>query len=148
MESVNNPLPDSCSFCPQNLIVRQSIQKVFSTLTWIQNPIAIKPYSGIDHMSNQRKVEFVNGNFGVQSLCGGHGKISSKSWFRPKGSVCLEFWFSKLVEFLTAITHKSLTVWGRIMDHRKSERVAYHNGIWDFQSFGQSETQKLGSVQS
>jgi hypothetical protein len=33
------------------------------------------------------------------------------------------------------------------MDHRKSERVAYHNGIRDFQSFGQSETQKLGSVQ-
>jgi hypothetical protein len=33
------------------------------------------------------------------------------------------------------------------MYHRKSERVAYHNGIRDFQSFGQSETQKLGSFQ-
>jgi hypothetical protein len=31
------------------------------------------------------------------------------------------------------------------MDHQKAERVAYHNGIWDFQ--GQSDTQKLSSVQ-
>jgi hypothetical protein len=33
------------------------------------------------------------------------------------------------------------------MNHRKAERVSYHNGIRDFWSFGQSETQKLGSVQ-
>jgi hypothetical protein len=33
------------------------------------------------------------------------------------------------------------------MDHRKAERVAYHNGIRDFQSFSQSEIQKLSSVQ-
>jgi hypothetical protein len=33
------------------------------------------------------------------------------------------------------------------MDHRKAERVSYHNGIRDFWSFSQSETQKLGSVQ-
>jgi hypothetical protein len=29
-------------------------------------------------MSNQRKAEFINGNFGIQSFWGGHGKISSK----------------------------------------------------------------------
>jgi hypothetical protein len=33
------------------------------------------------------------------------------------------------------------------MDHQKSERVSYRNGIWDLRSFGQSETQKLSSVQ-
>jgi hypothetical protein len=33
------------------------------------------------------------------------------------------------------------------MDHQKAERVSYHDGIWYFQSFGQSDTQKLSSVQ-
>jgi hypothetical protein len=33
------------------------------------------------------------------------------------------------------------------MDHWKSDRVSYHNGIQHFQSFGQSDTQKLSSVQ-
>jgi hypothetical protein len=32
------------------------------------------------------------------------------------------------------------------MDHRKAERVSYHNGIQDFRSFGQSETQRLSDV--
>jgi hypothetical protein len=39
---------------------------------------------------------------------------------------------------------------GRVSDssnHQKAERVAYHNDIWDFQSFDQSKTQKLSSVQ-
>jgi hypothetical protein len=30
-------------------------------------------------MSNQRKAEFIIGNFGIQSLWGGHGEILSKS---------------------------------------------------------------------
>jgi hypothetical protein len=34
------------------------------------------------------------------------------------------------------------------MDHRKAERVPYHDGIRYFQSFGQSKIQKLSSVQS
>jgi hypothetical protein len=33
------------------------------------------------------------------------------------------------------------------MDHQKAERVGYCNGIQSFQSFDQSETQKLSSVQ-
>jgi thermostable 8-oxoguanine DNA glycosylase len=33
------------------------------------------------------------------------------------------------------------------MDHRKVERVTYQNGIWDFRSFGLSETQKFSSIQ-
>jgi hypothetical protein len=33
------------------------------------------------------------------------------------------------------------------MDHQKDEKVGYRNGIQDFWSFGQSETQKLSSVQ-
>jgi hypothetical protein len=98
-------------------------------------------------MSNQQKSEFVIGNFGIQSFWGGYGEILLKSWFRPNSRVCLEFWFIKLVEFPTAITHKWLTVWGCIMDHQKAERVFYRNGIWDFWSFGQSDAQKLSSVQ-
>jgi hypothetical protein len=33
------------------------------------------------------------------------------------------------------------------MDHQKAERVDYQNGIRDFRSFSQSETQMLRSVQ-
>jgi hypothetical protein len=33
------------------------------------------------------------------------------------------------------------------MEHRKDERVGYCNGIQDFRSFGQSEIQKLNSIQ-
>jgi hypothetical protein len=29
------------------------------------------------------------------------------------------------VEFPTAVTHKSLTVWSHLMDHQKAERVAH-----------------------
>jgi hypothetical protein len=65
----------------------------------------------------------------------------------PKGIDCQEFQFSKPVEFPTAVTHKSPTVSGRIMDHRKAGRIDYRNGIRDFQSFGQSDTQKFSSVQ-
>jgi hypothetical protein len=32
------------------------------------------------------------------------------------------------------------------MDHQKYERVAYRNGIRDFYSFSQSETQKFSSI--
>jgi hypothetical protein len=98
-------------------------------------------------MSNQRKSQFVSGNFGIESFWEGHGEISSKSQFRLKGQVCPQFGFSKQVEFLTVVTRKLLTIWGHIMDHRKSERVVYRNGIRDFQSFGQSEIQKLSSDQ-
>jgi hypothetical protein len=34
------------------------------------------------------------------------------------------------------------------MDHRKAGRISYHDGIVDVYSFGQSETQKLSSIQS
>jgi hypothetical protein len=132
--------PDHSSLC-------QSAQKVFRTLSLLKNPITIKLCIGIGHMSNQQKAEFVNNNFGIQSFWRGHGKILSKSWFRPKGQVCPEFWFIQPVEFLTAITRKPLTVWICLMDHRKSERISYRDGIQDVWSFGQSETQKLSSVQ-
>jgi hypothetical protein len=47
------------------------------------------------------------------------------------------------VDIPTAITHKLLTVWSRLMDHRKDERVVFQKGIWDFRSFGLSKTGKL-----
>jgi hypothetical protein len=48
--------------------------------------------------------------------------------------------------FPIAATRKLLTLWRRLMDHQEVERVAYHFGIWDFQSFSQSEAQRLSSV--
>jgi hypothetical protein len=112
-----------------------------------KNLIATKLCIGIGHMSNQRKAEFITGNFGIYSFWEGHDKILPKSWFRPKGPVSPEFWFSNTVEFSIVVTRKSLNVWGYVMDHQKAERVSYHDGIWYFQSFGQSETRKLCSVQ-
>jgi hypothetical protein len=47
------------------------------------------------------------------------------------------------IDIPTAVTHKSLTVWSRLMDHEKVERVVFENGIQDIQSFGLSETGKL-----
>jgi hypothetical protein len=45
------------------------------------------------------------------------------------------------VEFPTIVTHKLLTVSSRLMYHQKAKRVVDKNGIRDFQSFGQSETE-------
>jgi hypothetical protein len=51
-----------------------------------------------------------------------------------------EMLIQQSVEFPTAVTHKSLTVWSHLMDHRKAQRVDFRNGIRDFRCFGQSET--------
>jgi hypothetical protein len=64
-----------------------------------------------------------------------------------KGAVHPDFWFSKTSRVPTVVTRKSLTVWSRMMDHRKAERVAYHNSSLKFWSFGQSEAQKFSFVQ-
>jgi hypothetical protein len=48
----------------------------------------------------------------------------------------LEMLIQQLVEFLTAVTRKSLIIWSRLMDHRKAERVVCQNGIQDFHRFG------------
>jgi hypothetical protein len=65
----------------------------------------------------------------------------------PKGMVCPEFLIQQPGRVLTIVTHKLLTVWIRIMEHRKAERVSYRNGIRDFRSFGLAETQKISSIQ-
>jgi hypothetical protein len=57
-----------------------------------------------------------------------------------------EMLFQRPVEFPTAVTRRSLTGWSRLMDHRKAERVFVQNGIWDFQSFGQSDMGNRRSV--
>jgi hypothetical protein len=54
---------------------------------------------------------------------------------------------SRPVGFPTVVTRKSPTIGNRDRDHRKSERVAYRNGIDNFWNFGQSEAQKFSSVQ-
>jgi hypothetical protein len=57
-----------------------------------------------------------------------------------------EMLFHRPVQFPTAVTHKSLTGWSHLMDHRKAERVVFRNGIWNLRSFGQSETGNSRSV--
>jgi hypothetical protein len=72
--------------------------------------------------------------------------------FRQIPDLCRKVWsdqkfrFSKPVEFPTAIIRKLLIVWSHFMDHWKTERVAYHNGIRSFRSFSQSETKSLSAV--
>jgi hypothetical protein len=101
----------------------QSVQNLFSTLSWLQNPVAIKLCIRIDRMSNQRKSEFIHGKFHVQCSWEGHGEMSSKSWLAPKGIVCPDFCFSWLVEFPTIVTHKSLTDWSHIQIARKLKEL-------------------------
>jgi hypothetical protein len=49
--------------------------------------------------------------------------------------------FQRPVEIPTAVTRKLLTGCSHLKDHRKAERVTSRNGIWDFQSFNQSESE-------
>jgi hypothetical protein len=42
-----------------------------------------------------------------------------------------EMLFYRPVKFPTAATRKSLTGWSRLMVHRKAERVAFQNSIWN-----------------
>jgi hypothetical protein len=65
----------------------------------------------------------------------------------PKDRVCPDFCVCRLVDFPTAVTCKSPTIWNRITDHQKAERAGYRNGIRDFWSFGQPKAQKLSFVQ-
>jgi hypothetical protein len=46
-----------------------------------------------------------------------------------------EILIQQLVEFSTAVTRKPLTVWSRLMEHQKAERVVFRNGMWDFWEF-------------
>jgi hypothetical protein len=61
---------------PDRSLVYTVCSKSFSTPRR-DYPIAIKLCIKIGHMSNQRKVEFINGNFGIQSFWESHGKNSS-----------------------------------------------------------------------
>jgi hypothetical protein len=63
-------------------------------------------------MSNQKKAEFVKDIFHIQSFWGSHGEISPKTWFIQEGLVCPDILIQQPIEFLTAVTCKSLTVWG------------------------------------
>jgi hypothetical protein len=75
-------------------------------------------------VSNHRKADLVNDNFGIQSFHGSHGEISSRDRFMPKGQVCPEFPIQQPGQLPTVVTCKSLTIWSRKMDHRKSQRLA------------------------
>jgi hypothetical protein len=55
-------------------------------------------------------------------------------------------WFSPPIDFPTAVTRKSLTIWSLLMDHWKLGRISYQNSLQDFRSFGPSETQMWRSV--
>ncbi len=123
---------------PQDLripFLHQYIQNHFSTVTWLQKSVAVKPYVETSRMGNQQKAEFINRSFWIQNFWGRHGKFSSKSWFRPKGPVCPEFWFSKPNKFSTFVTRNPLTVWSYEMNHWEAERATYGDGIQQSGSF-------------
>jgi hypothetical protein len=61
-------------------------------------------------MSNQKKSEFVNGNFHIQSFWRGYGKISPKSLLMLKGTVCPELLIQQPGQHPTVVTQKSLTI--------------------------------------
>jgi hypothetical protein len=46
----------------------------------------------------------------------------TKNLFYTGSYDLLEMLIQRPVEFLTAVTHKSLTVWSHLMDHREVER--------------------------
>jgi hypothetical protein len=143
------PLQVSPILWPKNMtknLYTQSVHNLCSTKTWFQKSIATKLYVETDRMSYQQKSEFVGDIFCIQSFWGGHGKISPKTWFILDGAFCPEMLIQQPVEFRTAVTRKSLTVWSCLMDHRKPERVVYGNGIRDFRSFSQSEAWNWRSV--
>jgi hypothetical protein len=73
--------------------------------------------------------------------------IFSKKLIYTGRSSLPEIQIQQPVEFPTTVTHKLLTVWSRLMDHRKAERVAYQFGIRDLRSFSRSESQKLNPDQ-
>jgi hypothetical protein len=87
-------------------------------------------------VSNQRKDEIVSDKFSICSFQGCHGEILPRDRSMPKGLVYLEFSIQQPSHGLTIVTHKSLTVWSRKMDHQKAERVVYQICIQNFQSFG------------
>jgi hypothetical protein len=80
-------------------------------------------------MSNHQKDEFVGDIFCIRMFWGDHGKNSPKTWSIPEGTICPEMLIPKPVEFLTAVTRESLTIWSRLRDHRKSGRVFQLFGI-------------------
>jgi hypothetical protein len=67
------------------------VQNLFSTVTGLQKYVATKLCIKIGRMSNQRKAEFVNGDFCMQSSWGDHGEISPKARLMSKGVVCPDF---------------------------------------------------------
>jgi hypothetical protein len=52
-----------------------------------------------------------------------------------KGQVCPDFFISAIRLSSDRVTHNPLTGWSPEMDHRKSERVPYRNGIRKAVSF-------------
>jgi hypothetical protein len=69
----------------------QSVQNLSSTETWFQNSVVTKPYVETSHMNNQKKTEFIDDIFHMQSIWGGHGEISPKTWFIQEGAICPDF---------------------------------------------------------
>jgi hypothetical protein len=92
-------------------------------------------------MGNQKKAEFVGDIFIYEVSGEVMVKFHQKNLFYTGMYDLPEMLIRRPVEFLTVVTHKLLIVLSRLMYHRKAERVVVQNGIRDFQSFGQSETE-------
>jgi hypothetical protein len=60
-------------------------------------------------MGIQQKSEFISDDFGIQNFWAAHGKISPRTRFTPKGTVCPEFPIQQTGRVPTVITRTSLT---------------------------------------
>jgi hypothetical protein len=83
----------------------------------------------MSHMSNQRKAELIGDIFFLCEVSGEVMQNFAKILFYTGRYDLPEMLFQRPVEFPTAVAHRSLTGWSRLMDHREAERVAFRNGI-------------------
>jgi hypothetical protein len=77
----------------------QSVLSLPRTGAVLQNAVTTKLYAEMSRISNQRKAEFVSDIFRMQSLWGGHGKISPKTCFIQVGMIYQKCCFSDRLSF-------------------------------------------------
>jgi hypothetical protein len=83
-------------------------------------------------MSNQWKAEFFGEIFLYMKFLGRSWRNFTKNLIYAGRYDLPEMLIQQPVEFPAAVTRKSLTVWSRLMDQWKAERVVYRNSIRDF----------------
>jgi hypothetical protein len=84
---------------PEQTPTFQSVHPVSRTEAGLEIAVTTKPYAKMSRMSNQQKAEFISDIFHMQRFCGGHGKISPKTYFIQVGMICQKYCFSDRSSF-------------------------------------------------